>query len=138
MLNPRWHPPILEHVTRALPTLVASVLTAALLAGGTGPLPVANAQQPGSKIQDKFRTGDTVVVAADETVPHDLYAAGGTIRIDGRVDGDLFVGGGTIDISGPVTGDVFVGGGTVTVSGPVGRHLRVGAGTVTVSGPLED
>lgn len=99
--------------------------------------PVASAQQPGSKIRDKFRTGDTVVIAAGETVPHDLYVAGGTVRIDGRIDGDLFVGCGTVDITGPVTGDVFVGGGTVNVSGEVGRHLRVGAGNLTVNGPVK-
>ena len=47
MPNPRWRPDLSStSVTRALPTLVASVLTTALLAGGTAALPTANAQQP--------------------------------------------------------------------------------------------
>ncbi len=117
-------------------------------------LPQPSAAQSTRSIRDKFRTGDTIVVRADETVAHDLYVAGGTVRIEGRIDGDLFVGGGTVDISGPVSGDVFVGGGTVTVSGPVtgdlfvgggtvtvsasvGRHLRVAGGDVTVGGPVQ-
>lgn len=117
-------------------------------------LPRPSEAQSTRQIRDKFRTGDTVVIAASESVPHDLYVAGGTVRIEGRIDGDLFVGGGTIDLSGPVTGDLYVGGGNVSISGPVsgdvfvaggsvsvtgsvGRHLRVAGGDVTVGGPVQ-
>jgi hypothetical protein len=100
-------------------------------------LPLARAAGPPSALRDRFRGGDTVLVPANETVPHDLYVAGGSVRIEGRIEGDLFVGGGTVDVSGPVTGDVFIGGGTVTVTGPVGRHLRVAGGNVTVGGPVQ-
>jgi len=100
-------------------------------------LPLAGAAGPPSALRDRFRGGDTVLVPANETVPHDLYVAGGTVRIEGRIEGDLFVGGGTVDVSGPVTGDVFIGGGTVTVTGPIGRHLRVAGGNVTVGGPVQ-
>lgn len=95
------------------------------------------AQRPTGSVLAKFRSGDTVIIPASETVPHDLYVAAGEVHIDGRIEGDLFVAGGTIDVTGPVTGDLFIGGGTVTVSGPVGRHLRVGGGNVSVSGPVE-
>ncbi len=98
-------------------------------------LPQAWAAPSGSP-RDKFRSGQTVTIPADETVPHDLYVAGSSVRIDGRIEGDLFVAGGTVDVAGPVTGDLFAAGGTVTISSTVDRHLRVAGGNVTVSGPV--
>ena len=99
-------------------------------------LPQTWAAGPASTVRDKFRSGNSVVIPATETIPHDLYVVGSTVRIDGRIDGDLFVAGGTVDVSGPVSGDLFVAGGTVTISSPVERHLRVAGGNVTVSGPV--
>jgi hypothetical protein len=112
------------------------------------------AADPAAQPQAKFRTGDSVIIGANETVPHDLYAAASTIRVDGRVEGDLvaagstvdisgpilgdlYVGGGTVTVSGPVSGDVFVAGGTVSIGGPVGRHVRVAGGNVTISNNVE-
>jgi cytoskeletal protein CcmA (bactofilin family) len=96
----------------------------------------ARAAGPAGDPRDKFLSGSTVVIPAGETIPHDLYVAGNSIHIDGRIDGDLFVAGNTVDVTGPVSGDLFVAGGTVTVAAPVGRHLRAAGGTVTVSGPV--
>ncbi len=100
-------------------------------------LPQAWAAGPAGPLRDKFRSGNSITIPANETVPHDLYVAGNTVRIDGPIDGDLFVAGSTVDVTGPVTGDLFVAGGTVTISSSVGRHLRVVGGTVTVSGPVQ-
>lgn len=99
-------------------------------------LPQAWAQGAAGSPRDKFRSGQTVTIPADETVPHDLYVAGSSVRVAGRIEGDLFVAGGTIDVSGPVTGDLFAAGGTVTISAPVDQHLRVAGGNVSVSGPV--
>ncbi len=94
------------------------------------------AQGPPSSARAKFRGGNEVVITAAETVPHDLYIAASTVRVDGRIEGDLFIAGGTIDVTGPVTGDLFVAGGTINISGEVGRHLRVAGGNVAVRGPV--
>jgi len=99
-------------------------------------VPGAVAAGPEGSVLDKFLSGSTVIVPAGETVPHDLYVAGSTVHIDGRIDGDLFVAGGTVDISGPVAGDLFVAGGNVTITSSVGRHLRLAGGNVTVGGPV--
>ena len=99
-------------------------------------LPNAWAAAPGGDPRDKFLAGSTVTIPADETVPHDLYVTGGTIRIDGRIDGDLFVAGGNVTVNGPVGGDLFVAGGTVNIASSVDRHLRAVGGDVTVSGPV--
>ncbi|HTE85760.1 MAG TPA: polymer-forming cytoskeletal protein [Dehalococcoidia bacterium] len=102
----------------------------------TLPLTQASAAGPSGDPADKFRGGNIVDIPAGETVPHDLYVSGGSVRIAGRVDGDLFVLGGTVDLSGPVTGDLFVAGGTVTISSAVDRHLRLLGGNATISGPV--
>src|SRR6478609_6923732 len=60
--------------------LTAAAACVALLATLTG---VAIAQ---GVLGEKFRSGDTVTVAAGETVPNDLYAFAGTVRVDGTVD----------------------------------------------------
>ena len=109
-------------------------------AGGTGlpvvllllVLPAAVAATP----QEKFRSGNEVVIPAGETVPHDLYISGGSIRVDGRIEGDLIVAGGQVDLTGTVTGDVAVAGGNVTLSGLVAGDVRAAGGSLTVRGPL--
>jgi hypothetical protein len=98
------------------------------------PSVLAQSQQEGPG--RKFRSGGTVTVATDETLPHDLYVTGGTIAVRGRIEGDLVVAGGTVDVSGPVGGDIAAAGGTVTIAGPVDGDVRVAGGTVTVSGPV--
>lgn len=114
-----------------------ALLLAAVMVLSSIVLTTAHAQVQATSVRDKFRSGNTVVIAADETVRHDLYIAASTIRVDGRVEGDLFVAGGTVDVTGPVTGDLFVAGGTVNLSGEVGRHIRVGGGNVSIQGPVQ-
>ncbi len=87
---------------------------------------------------DKLRSGQTVTIAAGETVPSDLYVFGGTVRVEGTVDGDLVAFGGTIDVLGTVTGDVLAAGGRVTVSGTVGGDARVAGGSVSVAGKVAE
>src|SRR6266511_2423953 len=78
----------------------------------------AVAQQ--TELGGKVRSGQEVTVPAEETVPGDLIASAGTVRIDGRVDGDLVASGGQVTVAGTVTGDVLVAAGTTTISGDVG------------------
>ena len=94
-------------------------------------LPAAVAATP----QEKFRSGNDVVIPADETVPHDRYVSGGTLRVDGRIDGDLIMAGAGRP-QGTVTGDVATAGGNVTLRRLVAGDARVAGGTITVRGPI--
>jgi cytoskeletal protein CcmA (bactofilin family) len=84
----------------------------------------------------KFRTGDSVDIAAGETFDGNLYVFAGTVDVDGTVDGDLLVGGGQISIDGTVTGDVTVAGGELTVDGEVLGDIRFAGGQLRVKGPV--
>ena len=89
-----------------------------------------------AQLGGKLRAGDEVVIPSGETVDGDLYASGGTVRVEGTVDGDLVASGGQVQISGEVTGDLLAGSGSVDISGQIGGDARVGAGQVTVSGSV--
>jgi cytoskeletal protein CcmA (bactofilin family) len=97
---------------------------------------VALAQQQHIELGGKIRSGEQIVVPAGETVPHDLYAAGGTVRIEGRVEGDVVAAAGEVDVSGTVTGDVLTAGGTTMILGQVDGDVRTAAGQVTVRGSV--
>jgi cytoskeletal protein CcmA (bactofilin family) len=92
----------------------------------------ASVQQ--SELGGKVRGGREVVIAAGETVPGDLIASAGTVRVDGRVDGDLVASGGQVTVAGTVTGDVLAAAGSTTISGEVGGDLRAGAGQARIQG----
>ena len=111
--------------------VVAVVLLVGLVAGAS----VALAQEQ-SSLEGKFRAGDTVLVPANETVPHDLYVTGGTVRVDGRVEGDLVASGGDIQVAGTVTGDAMLAAGSSRISGSVEGDVRVAAGRVTIDGDV--
>lgn len=110
--------------------LVWPVIVAIIVVTGAS---VALAQ---TQLDGKIRSGDQIVVSADETVDGDLYASGGQVRIEGTVDGDLLVWGGTVTITGEVTGDLMAAAGTVDVSGEVTGDARVAAGQLTLGGTI--
>lgn len=83
-----------------------------------------------------FRAGETVVVAAGETIDGDLYATGGSVTVNGTVRGDVYAGAGNVVVNGRVGGDLVAGAGQVTIGGPVDGSVIVGAGQLTVSGPI--
>lgn len=103
----------------SLSLVILSVLTFVGVAGAQG-----------------FKTGDTVTVAATETIDSMLFAAGKNINILGKVNGDVYCAGETITISGTVTGDVICAGQTITVNGTVEGNVRLAAQTVTLSGTI--
>src|SRR6185369_3762940 len=103
------------HSNRLFKATAASLVLLAILTG------VALAQ---GAVSDKLRTGNTVTIAAGETVSNDVYAFAGTVRVDGTVDGDLIASGGLVDVTGTVTGDVLVAGGSVNITGTVGGDAR--------------
>jgi len=112
--------------------LMAAAACVALLVTLTG---VAIAQ---GIVGEKIRSGNTVTIAAGETVANDLYAFAGTVRVDGTVDGDLVASGGLVDITGTVTGDVLAAGGSVNITGTVGGDARIAGGTLSVGGAIKE
>lgn len=98
--------------------------------------PVAAQATDVGAVGGKFRTGDSVEIAAGETFGENLYAFAGTIEVNGVLDGDLVAGGGSISIDGTVTGDVTVTGGQLTVAGEVGGDIRFAGGQLQVDGPV--
>lgn len=84
----------------------------------------------------KLRTGETITIAADETVEGDLYAAAGTVVVQGTVAGDLVVGSGDVQIAGTVEGDLIAAAGSVSVAGTVRGDARVAGGTTVVTGAI--
>ncbi|HET9849951.1 MAG TPA: hypothetical protein VFR68_15555 [Candidatus Dormibacteraeota bacterium] len=113
---------------RRLP--VARLAAAMTIAGAFAWLPVQAAAAD-------LRQGTDVTIGSAETINDDLYAAAGTITIDGNVNGSVIVAGGTVSIAGTVSRDVIVAGGTITVSGRVGGSIRAAGGNLTLNGPVE-
>jgi cytoskeletal protein CcmA (bactofilin family) len=119
----------MRHPNRLLMSAGASIAVLAILTG------VALAQ---GALSEKLRTGNTVTIAAGETVSNDLYAFAGTVRVDGTVDGDLVASGGLVDITGSVTGDILAAGGSVNITGTVGGDTRIAGGTLSVGGGIKE
>ena len=117
---------------RRIPVALGSglVLLLALIA------PVAAQTADDGAAGGKFRTGDSVEIAAGETFDGNLYTFAGTIEVNGTLDGDLVAGGGSISIDGTVTGDVTVAGGELTVAGEVLGDVRFAGGQLQINGPV--
>jgi cytoskeletal protein CcmA (bactofilin family) len=80
-----------------------------------------------------LRNGESVSVAADQTIDGDFYAFGGTVTISGNATEDVYVMGGTVTINGNVGGDLTVLGGTVQLHGSVADDIRVIGGDITIA-----
>jgi cytoskeletal protein CcmA (bactofilin family) len=80
-----------------------------------------------------FRSGSEVNIGPEETVDDDLYAAGGTINVNGTINGDLAAAGGTINVRGAINGEVIASGGSVVVTGMVRDNVRASGGNVVIS-----
>jgi cytoskeletal protein CcmA (bactofilin family) len=80
------------------------------------------------------RDGDSVVIAAGEVVPDDLFVAANTFTLEGTVQGDLIVFGSSITIgpAGVVEGDLMAAGSAVTIEGQVQDDVRMAGSALTV------
>ncbi|MBU1146582.1 polymer-forming cytoskeletal protein [Patescibacteria group bacterium] len=79
-----------------------------------------------------FRSGEEFALGGDKTILDNLYTAGGTVLLGGKVEGDFFAAGGTILFTGEVRDDLTAAGGTVSLVGLVGGDLRAAGGTVMI------
>ena len=80
------------------------------------------------------RNATSYTLAADEVLEEDLFVAGETININGKVEGDLYAAGGVLNITGEVTGDILATGGSITISATTGDDIRVAGGNIIISG----
>jgi cytoskeletal protein CcmA (bactofilin family) len=84
-----------------------------------------------------FKTREErVTISKGETIKGDLYAASGTVEIDGDIKGDLIVAGGFVVINGVVEGDLMSAGGVVVLNGEVKEDALVLGGNVTINGKI--
>ena len=118
-------------MNRMVRPVAASAIAALLLVIAVGAV-----MGKGFLLDGKLRTGDTVTVAADETIHGDVYVLAGRVTVDGTVDGDLTAFGGQVDVNGAVTGDVLAAGGSISISGSVAGDARIAGGQLNVGGSV--
>ena len=82
-----------------------------------------------------FRSGENVLIGAEEVIDDDLYAVGETVIVDGLVTGDLVTCGASVTLNGSVEGDLIGCGQAVVINGTVGDDVRV-AGMAVKLGAL--
>jgi hypothetical protein len=82
------------------------------------------------------RTGENVILSANQKTLKDLYLFGSTVQLNAPVTNDVVAAGGMIDLTGNITNDVLAAGGNVTIQGKVGNTLRVAGGNVTITGSV--
>jgi hypothetical protein len=91
--------------------------------------------QPGLSLN--ARSGESIVISADEVVDEDLYLAGKRISVEGTVKGNLYAAGQTVNVSGSVSGNVVVFSKKAVVSGRIGEGVKAFCESVTVSGAVD-
>lgn len=74
-----------------------------------------------------------VVVSKNEVISDDLYIAGKTVRIEGRVEGDLYAAGENIFITGDVMGDTTAIGSDLTIEGSIGQDAYLVGRTISLT-----
>lgn len=80
---------------------------------------------------------DLVTIPSGEVREGDLYAAGQTVQVDGRLDGDLVAGARRIVVDGQVDGDLFAAGNTIDLRGPIGDSARIAGQSLTVDTTID-
>ncbi len=75
------------------------------------------------------RSGETVVIKADEVINDDVYVSASNFTLNGTIKGDLIVAGSVITINGTVEGDLIAAGQSIVINGTVMDDARI-AGAV--------
>lgn len=78
------------------------------------------------------RSGEVVVIKADEVVDDDLYVTANEFTLEGTVKGDLIVFGTYIFINGTVEGDVIGAGNTVVINGTIEDDVRIAGAALQI------
>ena len=80
---------------------------------------------------------DLVTIPSGEVREGDLYAAGQTVQVDGRLNGDLIAGARRVVVDGRVDGDLFAAGNTIDLRGPIGDSARIAGQSLTVDTTID-
>ena len=88
---------------------------------------------PTSALAFDGRSGDRVVVAADEVLDDDLYVTAREFVLDGTVNGDVIAAGQTVTINGKVEGDLIAAAQTIVVNGAVSGAIRIAGSALQVA-----
>lgn len=78
------------------------------------------------------RSGENVVIEANEVIEDDVYVTASDFVLDGTVKGDLIVFGGTITINGSVEGDLIAAGQSVVINGTVKDDARIAGAALQI------
>ena len=92
---------------------------------------------PASVLAFEVKKGDVVYVAEDEVIEGNLYVAGSSITIDGKVNGDIYCAGQSIAINGEVAGDVMCAGSSIVIDGKILGSARVAGQTIMVKNEID-
>ncbi len=80
------------------------------------------------------KTGNSVTIAADQTIEDDLYIFADTITVEGTIQGDLVAAGREIVISGIVEGDIMAAAQRLVISGRAEDDVRIAGQTLDLQG----
>lgn len=100
------------------------------------PFVAAHAHGAVAHAEDSAAAGGRVLLAKDQVVDHDYFAAGESVTIEGVVNGDAYVAGNTVTVTGTVNGDVLVAGRYVDVRGVVSGDVRGAGERVVIAGKV--
>jgi len=92
-------------------------MRAALLAFSIAMLPLMTVAQCLPAWGAEIRSGDEVIIKADETIKDDLYVFGRQVTIDGTVEGDVVAFAQQVTVNGTVKGHIMAAGQTVILGG---------------------
>jgi cytoskeletal protein CcmA (bactofilin family) len=86
------------------------------------------------------RSGNEVVIGADEVIEDDLYVTANEVVMEGTVEGDLIAFGSSIAVDGTVEGDLISAGQSVEIGGTVEDDARIAGQTLLLGegGEVED
>ena len=84
-----------------------------------------------------IRTGERVVIAADEVIDDDLIVSAQFVEVNGTVSGDVVATGTVVIINGPVEGSVMVAAQSVEVNGPVGGSVYAAGYSLQLGGEAD-
>jgi cytoskeletal protein CcmA (bactofilin family) len=81
----------------------------------------------------QYQQGEQCNIAADVTIPGNLYNVCQNLVIDGTVQGDLVALAGNLIVNGTVEGDVLAAATSVTINGTVGGDVRALAARLVIA-----
>ena len=84
-----------------------------------------------------FRSGDNVVIGAEEVIDDDLFVSGNRVEVNGTVRGDLLAAGAEVIVNGDVEGSLAIAGQTLVVNGSIDGSVYGGSYSLTIGPEAE-